>query len=105
MSITQKPAVTLANLSFTWSDGDLVFRDLSATFATGRTGLIGSNGTGKTTLLRVIAGDLTATSGSVIVTGQGWLPAATPHLEHRCDSRRAARDRRPAGRVARDRVR
>lgn len=84
MSITQKPAVTLANLSFTWSDGDLVFRDLSATFATGRTGLIGSNGTGKTTLLRVIAGDLTATSGSVIVTGQvGYLPQ---HLTSNTDA-------------------
>ncbi len=75
MLSTQKPAVTLVNLSFTWPDGTAVFRDLSATFPIGRTGLIGTNGTGKTTLLRVIAGELTGTDGSASVIGQvGYLP-------------------------------
>lgn len=75
MLSTQKPAVTLTNLSFTWPDGAVVFRDLAATFSTGRTGLIGPNGTGKSTLLRIIAGDLTPTTGSVTVAGQvGYLP-------------------------------
>lgn len=40
-----------------------------------RTGLIGDNGTGKSTLLRVIAGDLAPTSGAVRRTGTiGYLP-------------------------------
>lgn len=74
MQSTQKPAVTLAELSFSWPDGTTVFHDLSATFSTGRTGLIGDNGTGKTTLLRVLAGDLTPSSGSVSMTGSvGYL--------------------------------
>ncbi|NTW38437.1 MAG: ABC-F family ATP-binding cassette domain-containing protein, partial [Cellulomonadaceae bacterium] len=34
-----------------------------------RIGLVGENGTGKTTLLRVLAGDLPATSGEVRVSG------------------------------------
>ncbi|MEA5118201.1 MAG: ATP-binding cassette domain-containing protein, partial [Propionicimonas sp.] len=75
MTHTPKPAVTLADLCFSWPDGSPVFRDLSATFNTGRTGLIGANGSGKTTLLRMVVGDLIPTSGSVTVTGHvGYLP-------------------------------
>ncbi|KAA9393213.1 ABC-F family ATP-binding cassette domain-containing protein [Kocuria coralli] len=75
MSFPQKPAVTLADLSFTWPDGSTAIRDLTAAFNAGRTGLIGSNGSGKSTLLRLIAGDLTPVSGTVTVTGRvGYLP-------------------------------
>lgn len=75
MSSTQHPAVTLANLSFAWPDGSLVVRDLTASFNSGRTGLVGANGTGKTTLLRLIAGKLAARSGSITTGGQvGYLP-------------------------------
>ena len=75
MSITQKPAVTLTDLSFTWADGTAAVDHLSATFGVGRTGLVGANGTGKTTVLRLIAGDLAPTSGTVTTTGDvGYLP-------------------------------
>lgn len=84
MSFTTTPAVTLADLSFSWPDGSPVLEGLTATFAVGRTGLIGNNGTGKSTLLRLIAGHLTPTSGSVSVTGEvGWLPQ---HLTLRTDA-------------------
>ncbi|MGO1594683.1 MAG: ATP-binding cassette domain-containing protein, partial [Ancrocorticia sp.] len=75
MSITQKPAVSLANLSFTWPDGTPVFRHLTATFEAGRTGLIGANGTGKTTLLRIVAGELSPSSGGFTSVGSvSYLP-------------------------------
>lgn len=75
MSFTQNPAVVLTNLSFAWPDGDVVVDDLTATFNPGRTGLIGDNGTGKTTLIRLIAGELRPSSGSITTSGQvGYLP-------------------------------
>lgn len=69
MPATPAPAITLAALSFAWPDGTAVFDDLSATLGHGRTGLIGDNGTGKSTLLKLITGELAATSGSVTTTG------------------------------------
>ncbi|AZZ41957.1 ABC transporter ATP-binding protein [Acidipropionibacterium jensenii] len=63
------PSVVVDHLSFSWPDGTPVLTDLSLTAPTGRTGLIGDNGTGKTTLLRLLTGDLTPTAGTVRVTG------------------------------------
>jgi ATPase subunit of ABC transporter with duplicated ATPase domains len=69
------PSVVLSNLSFSWPNGRRVLSGLSASFAPGRTGLIGVNGAGKSTLLRLIAGQLVPASGSVTVTGDvGYLP-------------------------------
>ncbi len=68
-------AITLDRLAFTYPGGDPVLAGLSATFTTGRTGLIGANGTGKSTLFRLIAGELTPTAGTLSVSGEvGYLP-------------------------------
>jgi ATPase subunit of ABC transporter with duplicated ATPase domains len=63
------PAVVLRDLSFSWPDGATPISGVSGAFGTGRTGLVGANGTGKSTLLRLVAGRLTPTSGTVSVTG------------------------------------
>lgn len=69
------PAVVVDRVSFELPDGQPVLSDVSAAFPAGRTGLIGDNGTGKTTLLRLIAGELTPTEGSVHVAGScSYLP-------------------------------
>ncbi len=69
------PSVVLSDLSFSWPNGRRVLSRLSASFAPGRTGLIGVNGAGKSTVLRLIAGQLRPSSGSVTVTGDvGYLP-------------------------------
>jgi ATPase subunit of ABC transporter with duplicated ATPase domains len=69
------PSVVLSDLSFSWPNGRRVLSHLSASFAPGRTGLIGVNGAGKSTLLRLVAGQLRPSAGSVTVTGDvGYLP-------------------------------
>lgn len=63
------PAVVLDGVTYTWPDGTTVLDRVSGTFSRGRTGLVGANGVGKSTLLRLVLGDLVPTSGSVAVDG------------------------------------
>lgn len=58
--------LTLSQLSYSYPQAaSPVFSDLSATFSSGWTGIIGDNGCGKSTLLSVIAGRLTPQRGSI----------------------------------------
>ncbi len=69
------PSLVCHHLSFTWPTGEVVFDDLQATFPDGLTGLVGRNGVGKSTLLRILAGELAPTAGSVSGPGRvGYLP-------------------------------
>ncbi|MGW6157255.1 ATP-binding cassette domain-containing protein, partial [Streptomyces sp. NPDC055144] len=62
-------SLTCSALSFQWQDGTPVLDGLSLAIGRGRTGLVGTNGTGKSTLLRLLAGQLTPSQGSVTVGG------------------------------------
>jgi len=64
------PSITLANLSWSTPDGRPLFLNLDLGFSPERTGLVGRNGVGKTTLLKLIAGELSPTSGTVSVSGR-----------------------------------
>ena len=57
--------VSIAHLHFAHPSQPPLFVDLSAVFSAPLTGLIGDNGCGKTTLMRLILGDLTPDSGSL----------------------------------------
>lgn len=63
-------SVTISNLSYAGPDGRPLFSNLDLSFGPGRTGLVGRNGVGKTTLLRLVTGELTPSGGSVSVSGR-----------------------------------
>lgn len=73
--MSRTSSVTLFDLGFTWPDGSVALSSINGTFGTGRTGLVGANGSGKSTLLKLVAGELVATTGTIIADGDvGYLP-------------------------------
>ena len=62
-------SVSLSGLSWSTPDGTPLFTDVNLSFGPECSGIVGRNGTGKSTLLRLIAGDLQPASGQVRVTG------------------------------------
>ena len=62
--------VDVAKVSCVLADGRTLFDEVSFRVGEGtKTALVGANGTGKTTLLRIIAGDLAPAGGSIARTG------------------------------------
>lgn len=67
-------SITLSGLSCSTPDGTPLFTDMNLSFGPGRTGLVGRNGCGKTTLLRLVSGELEPAAGTVSVAGTvGWI--------------------------------
>ena len=57
--------ITLSRLGWSTPDGRRIFSDLDLQFRPERTGIVGRNGVGKSTLLRLIAGEATPTNGAI----------------------------------------
>ncbi|OHT19359.1 ABC-F family ATP-binding cassette domain-containing protein [Edaphosphingomonas haloaromaticamans] len=62
-------SITLSGLAWSTPDGRRIFSDLDLSFGRERAGLVGRNGVGKTTLLRILAGELQPQAGMVSVNG------------------------------------
>lgn len=62
-------SISLSDLSWSTPDGTPLFSNITLAFGPERTGIVGRNGTGKSTLLRLISGDLRPASGRVLVSG------------------------------------
>lgn len=63
------PSLVLADVAWSTPDGHRLFSELSIEFMRERVGLVGRNGVGKTTLLRLLAGDLEPERGRVVRSG------------------------------------
>jgi len=81
-------SIQIKNLEFVWPNGDTLFQNLHIDIPTGKVGLIGRNGTGKSTLLKLLAGHHELQQGSIELSGiaryisQGlWSDRALPVLE------------------------
>lgn len=69
------PSLVLSSVSFRWPDGSVALDRVSGSFGDGRTGLVGRNGTGKSTLLKLAAGVLAPTGGTITGDGEvAYLP-------------------------------
>ncbi|MBR2818836.1 MAG: ABC-F family ATP-binding cassette domain-containing protein [Reyranella sp.] len=62
-------SITLSGLSWSTPDGRPLFSSLDLSFVTDRTGLVGRNGVGKTTLLRLILGEFSPSAGRLSING------------------------------------
>jgi ATPase subunit of ABC transporter with duplicated ATPase domains len=62
-------SIALANLSWSTPEGRPLLSGIDLSVTAERTGLVGRNGVGKTTLLKLIAGDLAPQAGRVSVNG------------------------------------
>jgi ATPase subunit of ABC transporter with duplicated ATPase domains len=63
-------SVTISRLSYIGPDGQSLFSNLDLSFGQGRTGLVGRNGVGKTTLFRLITGELVPSAGTISISGR-----------------------------------
>jgi ATPase subunit of ABC transporter with duplicated ATPase domains len=74
-----RAVLTATGLTFGWPDGTPVVDGLDLTVPAGCSGLVGGNGSGKSTVLRLLAGELRPARGSVRTTGRvGHLPQDLP---------------------------
>jgi len=87
----QAPIVEVEHLDFAWQNGNMVLQDVNLQVPPGVIlGVIGPNGGGKTTLLRLILGELTPTRGRVLVFGTpatrlGKKRSAVGYMEQRSE--------------------
>jgi ATPase subunit of ABC transporter with duplicated ATPase domains len=73
-------SIILSNLALSTPDGRTLVSNLDLTFAHERTGLVGRNGVGKTTLLAAIAGAQSPQSGRIHINGTVALLRQDPQV-------------------------
>ncbi|MFU6377566.1 ATP-binding cassette domain-containing protein [Metapseudomonas otitidis] len=93
-----KQVIVVENVGFAHPGGELLIRDFSMVLQRGdRIGLLGANGTGKTTLLKLLLGDLQPTQGSIEV-GTKLEVAYFDQLRHALEPEKTVIDNLAEGR-------
>lgn len=93
-----KQVIVVENVGFAHPGGELLIRDFSMVLQRGdRIGLLGANGTGKTTLLKLLLGDLQPTQGSIKV-GTKLEVAYFDQLRHALEPEKTVIDNLAEGR-------
>lgn len=64
------PSITVSHLSWSTPDGRAVLSGLDLQFQRERTGIVGRNGVGKSTLLRLLTGELKPAAGHITIDGR-----------------------------------
>ena len=75
-------SISGSNISYEFPNGALLFSGLCFSFGSQTYGLIGSNGIGKTTLMKMLSGDLESTHGTLSFKGNRAL---MPQILHWSD--------------------
>src|SRR5262249_21952110 len=68
-SVFMAASITVSRLAWSTPDGRPVLAPLDLSFGSERTGLVGRNGVGKSTLLKLVAGELPLQSGELSIAG------------------------------------
>jgi ATPase subunit of ABC transporter with duplicated ATPase domains len=63
------PYICVSGLSYIFPDGHTLFKNISFNLTGGKTGIVGANGCGKTTLLRIIGKECKPSEGTIITKG------------------------------------
>lgn len=75
--------ILLQQISYTHNNGNTVFQNLNLSFDNSKVGLIGKNGVGKSTLFRLIRGELTPSTGIITChTNITYLPQQISFTDH-----------------------
>ena len=70
----------MRNVSFSYAPKMQIFDNFNLSFTPGACAIVGQNGTGKTTLLKILRGLLTPKSGSVLLNGEDIAKRSVPSL-------------------------
>ncbi|WP_439581160.1 ABC-F family ATP-binding cassette domain-containing protein [Dyadobacter bucti] len=76
--------ISVHTLSYIHPDREILFQNINLSLAKGqKAALVGNNGTGKSTLLRIIAGNLAPSQGEAVLSGQTWyVPQHLGQYDH-----------------------
>ena len=74
------PIIEMRNVYFSYAPKMQIFDNFDLSFTPGACAIVGQNGTGKTTLLKILRGLLTPKSGSVLLNGEDIAKRSVPSL-------------------------